>query len=116
MASKTFKCPYCNKRKTRIDLIKHVDRVHADLLPLEFTATRIVFNSINYDNLDYNGKCVICGGSSDWDENKARYNRLCNNPNCRKEFNRRAEENLLRTKGVRKMAQSLEGQDRKSVV
>ena len=47
MASKTFKCPYCNKRKTRIDLIKHVDRVHADLLPLEFTATRIVFNSIN---------------------------------------------------------------------
>lgn len=112
MASKTFKCPYCNKRKTRVDLIKHVDRVHADLLPSGFTATRIVFNSINYDDLDYNGKCVICGGPSDWDENKARYNRLCNNPNCRKEFNRRAEENLLRTKGVRKMAQSLEGQEK----
>ncbi|MCM1219692.1 MAG: hypothetical protein NC548_34865, partial [Lachnospiraceae bacterium] len=112
MASKMFKCPYCNKRKTRIDLIKHVDRVHADLLPAGFTATRIIFNSINYGDLDYNGNCVICKGPSDWDENKARYNRLCNNPACRKEFNRRAEENLLRTKGVRKMSQSLEGQEK----
>lgn len=112
MASKTFKCPYCNKKKARVDLINHIDRVHNDLLPEGFSATRIVFNSINYNNLDYNGKCVICGGPSDWDENKARYNRLCNNPNCRKEFNKRAEDNLLRTKGVRKMTQSLEGQEK----
>lgn len=105
---KYFQCPYCNKKLERPKLIEHVEKKHSDMIPEGFTPTRIVFNSINYNNLDYDGKCVICGGPSDWDENKARYNRLCNSPECKKKFNSNSVENLYRTKGIYHMTDTVE--------
>lgn len=106
---KYFQCPYCDKKLKRVDLINHIDKKHSDMVPEGFTPTRIVFNLINYNNLDYNGKCTICGGPSDWDEKKAKYNRICNNPKCKKEFNSNSVKNLYRTKGVYHMTDTVEG-------
>ena len=110
--AKKFKCPYCDKRKERVDLISHIEDKHSDMLPSGFSATRIVFNSINYGNLDYNGKCVICGGSSSWNEDKARYDRICSNPQCKKKYIENVENNMLRTKGVKRISQTIEGQEK----
>lgn len=109
MARKYFECPYCKKKKERVDLIRHIEKKHPDMVPEGFTPTRIVFNYINYNDLNYNGKCVVCGGPSDWDEKKAKYNRICNNPECKKKFNNSSRNNLYRTKGVYSMCDTPEG-------
>lgn len=80
---KKIKCPYCEKRLARKELIYHVDRVHSDLIPENFTATRVVFNTINHKE---KGTCIICGKESAWDESKGRYDRLCSNPKCHETY------------------------------
>lgn len=80
---KKYKCPYCDVRLVRTDLVDHINEKHPDMIPKGFTATRVVFNLINKKD---HGTCVICKGESDWDENKARYNRLCNKKSCRDKY------------------------------
>ena len=81
MASKrivTYKCPFCDKRFVRVDLVNHVGDEHEDELPADFTPLRYVFNYVNKKPLSYHGRCTECHGDTDWDENKGRYNRQCN--------------------------------------
>lgn len=80
---KKIKCPYCEKRLPRKDLIYHVDRKHSDLIPKDYTATRVVFNTINHKEY---GNCIICGNMTEWDESKGRYDRLCKSPKCHEAY------------------------------
>lgn len=80
---KKIKCPYCEARLARKDLIYHIDRKHEEMIPQNYTATRIVFNTINHKE---HGNCVICGNKTAWDEEKGRYDRLCSNPKCHEEY------------------------------
>ena len=86
MASKRiirYKCPYCDKRFERRDLVAHVEQKHEDMIPENYTALRLVFNYVNKKPLDYNGKCTECGGPTQWDENKGRYDRQCQKKACK---------------------------------
>lgn len=94
---KKFKCPYCEKRMARKDLIHHVDRVHEDMIPEGFTASRVVFNTINHKD---HGSCVICGKETAWDENKCKYDRMCGSPKCHEEYLKRVNENMIKTHGT----------------
>lgn len=85
-----YDCPYCKMRMTRMDLIEHIDSVHPEMIPKGYTATRVVFNMVNKKD---HGSCIICKKETDWDESKARYNRLCNNPACRKKYAAMAKKN-----------------------
>lgn len=80
---KKYKCPYCDKRYDRVKLISHIEKNHEDMIPKDYTATRVVFNLINKKTV---GHCVICGKETKWDEEKARYERLCGNPACKKKY------------------------------
>lgn len=80
---KKIKCPYCDKRLSRKDLIYHVDEKHEELIPENFTATRVVFNTINHKE---KGSCIICGNETAWDESKGRYDRICEKPKCHEEY------------------------------
>ena len=81
--SKKYKCPYCDYRNFRSDLIDHVDEEHEDMIPKDYTSTRIVYNAINKKD---HGSCMICHRETKWDEDKERYNTLCENPKCKKEY------------------------------
>ena len=75
MASKKnvrYKCPFCDKRFTRDDLVIHVTDTHTDVLPEDFTPLRYVFNYVNRKPIEYHGKCTECGKSTLWDEDKGR--------------------------------------------
>lgn len=87
---KKYDCPYCKMRMTRMDLIEHIDEKHHDMIPKGYTATRVVFNLVNKKE---HGTCIICKGETDWDESKARYNRLCNKESCRKKYAKMAKKN-----------------------
>lgn len=80
---KKYKCPYCDKRYERIKLITHIEKNHEDMIPKDYTATRVVFNLINKKTV---GHCTICGKETKWNEDKARYERLCGNPVCKKKY------------------------------
>ena len=36
--TRKYKCPYCDYRATRGELVEHVDKKHAELLPEGYTA------------------------------------------------------------------------------
>ena len=115
MASKKnvrYKCPYCDKRYTREDLVRHIETKHDDMIPGGYTPFRLVFNYVNKKPQDYHGKCTECGGPTDWDENKGRYNRQCNNPKCKESFIKKFEANMVRTKGVTRISATAEGQEK----
>lgn len=107
-----YKCPYCDKRFTREDLVHHVEDEHDDMIPEGYSALRLVFNYVNKKPIEYNGKCTECGGPTSWDENKGRYNRQCNNPACKASFIKNFESNMMRTKGVARISSTPEGQEK----
>lgn len=87
---KKYKCPYCDKRYTRMDLVSHIEKKHSDMIPKDYTATRVVFNLINKKD---HGTCVICGKETKWDEDKARYDRFCGSKACHDKYVKTAHKN-----------------------
>ena len=107
-----YKCPFCGKSYYREDLIRHVGNKHEDELPEDFTPTRYVFNYVNRKPLTYHGICTECKKPTPWDENKARYDRQCGSPECRKSYLAKFENNMMRTKGVTRISATAAGQEK----
>lgn len=80
---KRYKCPYCEYRAYRVDLIDHVEEDHEDMIPKDYTPSRVVYNFINKKE---HGSCMICHKETKWDEDKQRYDTLCDSPKCRTEY------------------------------
>jgi hypothetical protein len=106
-----YKCPFCdnNKKYERQELFIHINDNHEKELPEDFSTLRFVFNYVNNKPISYHGICTICKKETDWDENKGRYNRLCNNPECKKIYISRFEKNMKRTKGYIRLTQTKDG-------
>ena len=81
-STKRYKCPYCDKHDTRDKLVSHIDKEHSDMIPQNYTASRVLFNYIN--KKEY-GTCVCgCGRKTVWNEDLGRYERLTRDPKCRR--------------------------------
>ncbi len=79
--SKRYKCPYCDYRATRSELIDHVDKKHEALIPEGYNAARTVYDSINGKD---HGNCMICKKPVyKWNDKINRYYNLCEDPKCR---------------------------------
>lgn len=87
---KKYKCPYCEIRDTRVNLVSHILDNHEELIPKGYTANRVVFNTVNKKD---HGSCVICRKETKWDEDKCRYDRLCDNKKCHDTYVKIAHEN-----------------------
>lgn len=106
----TYKCPFCDKRYNRADLVNHIEDVHPYEIPKDFTPLRFVFNYVNKKPLDYHGKCTECGGPTDWDENVGRYKRQCNKKACHDSYVKKFETNMQNKIGTTRISQTDEGQ------
>ena len=101
-SERKYKCPFCEYRATKIDLLKHIEKNHKEMIPMNYTAARVLFN---YFNKKDHGTCVQCGNETDWNEETMRYERFCKNPKCKKAYsdnfhkvrmvNKYGKENLL---------------------
>ena len=105
-----YKCPFCNNKFTREDLVNHIEDEHPYDIPADFTPFRYVFNYVNKKPLTYHGKCTECGGPTEWDENKGRYNRQCNNKACHDSYIKKFEANMMKTRGVTRISATASGQ------
>ena len=99
-AKKKYKCPYCEARIERSKLHIHIQDEHEDLIPEGYTALRVAFNAINHKT---EGHCIICKGITDWNEDKARYERLCNNPACHEAYKKIVAERTKRIYGTERL-------------
>lgn len=93
---KRYKCPYCEERMIRTKLISHIEKKHEEMIPKDYTPSRVVFNYINKKD---HGSCIMCRKDTDWDENKGRYNRLCNDPKCKINYAKMSEKRLMKKTG-----------------
>lgn len=94
-STKKYACPYCDAKLNRMDLISHVENKHEALIPEDYSATRVVYESINKTN---HGTCMICKKPVyDWNEKLSRYNNLCGSDKCRAEVRRIALERHIKT-------------------
>lgn len=103
---KKYKCPYCDHRLDRDALIKHVENKHEELIPENYTPTRVVFNLIN--NKDH-GTCVICGKETNWNENICRYERFCSKA-CERAYVKQMKDRMKKIYGVDNLIYSDEQQ------
>lgn len=94
-STRKYKCPFCDIRKTRDELINHVEKEHESLIPEEYSANRVIYESINGKN--YN-TCMICKRRVyEWDEKHSRYKNLCQRKSCRDEVRRIALDRHIKT-------------------
>ena len=95
-----YKCPYCEQKYERSKLHIHIQNKHEDLIPEGYTALRVAFNTINNK---IEGHCIMCGRVSDWNEDKGRYERLCNDPKCHEAYKRMAAERNKKKYGTERL-------------
>lgn len=110
VTNKTYKCPFCEKRFNRSDLVDHVEDKHEESLPEGFSPFRFVFHYVNKKPLTYHGICTECKGPTDWDEERGRYKRQCNKQACHDSYIKKFEQNMVKTKGVTRISATREGQ------
>ena len=94
-----YKCPYCDKREERGKLITHIDRVHKDMLPENYSGARIMYDTIN-KIIDGHGRCRVCKQPTNWNEKTSRYDALCDNPKCKEHMREEYKKNMLRVRGT----------------
>lgn len=97
--TKKYKCPYCENRVERNKMAAHIEKKHKEMIPEGYTASRVAFNTVNKKS---SGHCIICRNETDWNEDKCRYERLCNNPACKKAYVKMTEDRLKARRGVTK--------------
>ena len=90
-----YKCPYCEERKTKVDLVHHIDRKHEEIIPENYTASRVVFNMINKKEC---GHCVNCGKETKWNENTWKYNRYCSEK-CLQDYSKMMKQRMKKVYG-----------------
>ena len=95
-STKKYKCPYCEFREEKENLVYHVQDEHEDMIPENFTAARVVFNKINKKEC---GHCVICNRETPWDENTWKYKRMCGRDACKKKAADQAKANMKKKYG-----------------
>lgn len=93
---KKYKCPYCELRASRTDLVEHIDTDHQVFIPENHTAARIVFNIANKKT---EGRCIVCGRISPWNESANRYDRLCTRKQCKEEYANRVNSSIVKVHG-----------------
>lgn len=108
--NKIYKCPFCDARMTRADLVEHISDKHDDDLPEDFTAFRYVFHYVNKKPLTYHGICTECKGPTPWDESRGRYKRQCGKKACHDSFVKKFEANMVKTRGVTRISATTDGQ------
>lgn len=95
---KKYKCPYCQDRLIRKDLIDHIDKEHEELIPEGSESSQIVYDLVN--GTKGAGRCRVCHSPTKWNSSAKRYDVLCENPACKRKMREDYQKNMLRVHGT----------------
>lgn len=81
---KYYKCPCCAmKYKSLTPWGTHVRTHHRDWVIPSFSDSRLFYFAQTGRTT---GSCIVCKKSTDWNEETGKYNRFCNDPECKKKY------------------------------
>lgn len=90
---KYYKCPECQKKfKTMTGWAEHMNTMHPNVRPEGFSDSRFFYYILTGMTA---GKCIECKSPTEWNEATAKYNRFCNNPNCKKSYVKLAKSRMI---------------------
>lgn len=82
--TKKMKCPFCDKiAQDSQHLITHLERKHIEEIPSTMKVAQYVYFLKTGKE---NGRCVICGKPTGWNESTGKYKRFCENPICKEKY------------------------------
>ena len=96
--ARRYKCPYCEKRDERKNLITHIDKRHQEMLPEGYDGARVMYDLINHT--DGHGTCRVCKKPTPWNPKAQKYDVLCSNPKCKEAMREEYKKNMLRVRGT----------------
>ena len=96
--AKKYKCPYCNERYIRKDLIDHIDKEHEELIPDNSDSAQVVYDLVN--GTKGAGRCRVCGSPTKWNSKAGRYDVLCGKPSCKQKMREEYQKNMLKVHGT----------------
>ena len=97
--AKLIKCPYCDLKQHRPELITHIDKVHGDMIPEGYSGSRLVYDIVN-NIQNGHGICRVCKSPTKWNESSCKYDILCDNPRCKEALRELYKKNMLRIRGT----------------
>ena len=103
--NRKFKCKYCDYRGNREQLVNHTERKHSEYVTEEYPAARIVYNYLNHVE---NGKCIICGKPTKWNDKTWKYYRHCGSNECKEKIKETYRKNAIAAKGTYNFAKDPE--------
>lgn len=81
---KITKCKYCDRYFDEVDqYVAHLEKDHSELIPEDMTPFQFYYYLKTGKK---NGKCVICGKPTLWNDKTHKYKRFCENPNCKEKY------------------------------
>ena len=81
---RTLKCKFCDRYFDEPDAYaSHLEKEHPDQIPEDMTAYQF-FYFLKTGKKE--GKCVICGKSTGWNDKTRKYKRFCENPKCKEKY------------------------------
>lgn len=96
--AKKYKCPYCQDRYIRKDLINHIDEEHEELIPDNFESAQVVYDIVN--GTKGAGRCRVCSRPTKWNSSAKRYDVLCERSSCKQAMREEYQKNMLRVHGT----------------
>lgn len=96
-----FKCPFCDKEyvNSKVALYSHMEKEHAEQVK-DMSPAQVYFNFKNkYPLHKGNGKCIICGGNTLFNDKTERYERLCTNPVCKERYRQMFRDRMMKKHG-----------------
>jgi len=94
---KNFKCPGCKKVYNSLATwSNHMLQYHKDMIPEGWSPARYFYY---LQTGKKEGSCIICKKPTEWNEQTAKYNRFCNNPECRQKYRDMFKQRMINKHG-----------------
>lgn len=94
---KSYKCPDCGiKYQSLKTWGNHIDSKHPNTIPNGWSYARYFYYlQTGRDS----GSCIVCKKDTLWNETTQKYNRFCENPNCKKEYREMFKNRMIKKYG-----------------
>ena len=86
-------CKYCDFFcYTPEDFVSHLEKKHGEMIPDDMTPWQFSYY-LRFGRV--NGKCVVCGKPTKWNETTHKYKRFCENPSCKEKYRKTFENRMI---------------------
>ena len=94
---KSYKCPHCGvKYKSLQTWGNHVANTHPELIPSGWSYSRYFYYVLTNKT---HGVCIECKKDTNWNETTQKYERFCDNPECKEKYREKFKSRMINKYG-----------------